>query len=405
MYKYHTILINGHDLYKECRLIPTSKPIVSPPEVKTEYVDLPNEDGSLDYTDSLGYWVPDQSLVKYKNRQGSWEFLVNPDEMAWATMYEKLTQIVTGGKTTVILTDDFFHKWEGRVWINDIKTNEHDNRVTLNYILYPYKKVNSKFTRSIQQDWLWNELFDNTIFYGTFSVDSRYGKWRNLYNPTSEVIYPTIDVAISTKNRLIDKSSIKIDLNNGQWVDTGEKINGNTVYMSDLGSYHIPNGVSRARITFGGYSKLVIMIRSYAESSYDYTMAGQMDVANFPRTTATNYVVQHTRSRQSATKYYEARYEPQNEEHFIEIAYAKDSSSDSNADRGYFYIDESQSIRNKYYGRPHGTCTVGGQTYNLYHGKNKYVPLQPGNNIAYFSLPEDSDSMVSISYDIKGEML
>ncbi len=42
-------------------------------------------------------------------------------------------------------------------------------------------------TRSI--DWLWNELFDNIIYYGTFTVDG--SKARNLINPTAYVLTPT----------------------------------------------------------------------------------------------------------------------------------------------------------------------------------------------------------------------
>ena len=410
MYKYHTILINGHDFYKECRLIPTSKPVVNPPEVKTEYVDLPNEDGSLDYTDSLGYWVPDQSLVKFKDRQGSWEFLVNPDEIAWATMYEKLTQIVTGGKTTVILTDDFFHKWEGRVWINDIKTNEHDNRVTLNYILYPYKKVNSKFTRSIQQDWLWNELFDNTIFYGTFSVDSRYGKWRNLYNPTSEVIYPTIDVAYNPKTF---KVWHKLDLYNGQFIDANTTVSFNQsgkpcdVYKSDAGSYHINNGSSKARITFSGYDKFAVSIRSYAESNYDYMIMGALDY-KIPSNAAYNStnIVTHTRGRSSASYWYTHTFSNLNgEEHFVEIKYRKNGSTNSYDDRGYFLIRKDLLVESQAKESELAKVTINELTYTLKDRNNTNVPLQPGNNIAYFSLPENASSIVSINYDLKGKWL
>lgn len=144
----------------------------------------------------------------------------------------------------------------------------------------------------------------------------------------------------------ICQAYISIDLNEGQWVDSRTEIDGNIVYKSDAGSYHISDGTSRARISFEGYQKIVVQIRSYAESSYDYTMAGNLDIAGYSRTTSTNTVKQHTYARSSATDYYAAVYENiDGGDHFIEILYAKDHSGNSNDDRGYFYIDTAQCVK------------------------------------------------------------
>lgn len=144
----------------------------------------------------------------------------------------------------------------------------------------------------------------------------------------------------------IGQAYISVDLNEGQWVDSGTEIDGNIVYKSDAGSYNIDNGASRARISFAGYQKIVVQIRSFAESSYDYTMAGNLDIAGYSITTNSNTVKQHTKSRSSSTTYYAAIYENiDGEDHFIEILYAKDGSGNSNDDRGYFYIDAAQCLR------------------------------------------------------------
>ena len=42
-------------------------------------------------------------------------------------------------------------------------------------------------------------------------------------------------------------------------------------------NYNVNNGWSKMRITFMGYSEFVVYIRSYAESYYDYTVAGNLD--------------------------------------------------------------------------------------------------------------------------------
>lgn len=139
----------------------------------------------------------------------------------------------------------------------------------------------------------------------------------------------------------IDKF-ITVNGHDGEWIDSGTQIDGNIVYKSDKNSYKLSNGISKATINFCGYTKIVVYIRSYAESSYDYTEAAPLDT-NATRNMRNS--VQTTRSRQSSTQYYKAEYSvPADcEEHFIEIIYSKDSSSDRNDDRGYFYISSSES--------------------------------------------------------------
>lgn len=132
-----------------------------------------------------------------------------------------------------------------------------------------------------------------------------------------------------------------VDTGNGQWVDTGTKVNNNTVYQSDAGSYHINNGTSTATITLTGYQKFVIYIRSYAESTYDYTIAAPLDATAARDGSA----VQTTSGKQSATTYYKAEYTISDQaSHTIQIMYTKDNSQNSGDDRGYFYVAESECV-------------------------------------------------------------
>ena len=127
----------------------------------------------------------------------------------------------------------------------------------------------------------------------------------------------------------------EIELNDGQWVDSGETVNGNTVYKSDVGSYNINNGKSTATITVNGMVLLKLYIRSYAESSYDYTEAFEIDTpANRSKGKFT------TKNNQSNSTYTECIYELDGGTHTIDIMYSKDSSGNSYDDRGYFYIGE-----------------------------------------------------------------
>ena len=59
-----------YDTYETWHLIPTSRPVINPPEVKTKYVEIPGANGKLDLTESLtGYPL-------YDSRTGSIEYRV-----------------------------------------------------------------------------------------------------------------------------------------------------------------------------------------------------------------------------------------------------------------------------------------------------------------------------------------
>lgn len=131
-------------------------------------------------------------------------------------------------------------------------------------------------------------------------------------------------------------SYVEVDLNDGQWVDTGTTVDGHTVYRSDAGSYHVSNGLSRMTVTFEGYTSITAYIRSYAEGSYDYTELGPLDGANIARGAGTN--VLSTSSKQSSSTYYSHTYENDGGKHSFEVIYSKDSSADSDDDRGYVYF-------------------------------------------------------------------
>ena len=152
--------------------------------------------------------------------------------------------------------------------------------------------------------------------------------------------------AISTYNNSISASltvsvvnelpSIYVDLNEGQWVDSGTTVNGHTVYKSDAGSYHVNNGTSTCTVTVKGYSKVTVYARSYAEGGYDYTEVGPLD-GTVSRGSSSN--VLSTKGKPSNTVYYSYPFTiTDTNEHTFQVLYSKDNSGDSNDDRGYFYF-------------------------------------------------------------------
>ena len=93
---------------------------------------------------------------------------------------------------------------------------------------------------------------------GTLSVDALYIGDVKIYPSTPT---PTV---------------FDVDLNN-QWVESTKTLDGYKVYMSNSNQY-VDNGYASMKFKFKGQPDFKIWINSYAESSYDYTIAWNMDV-------------------------------------------------------------------------------------------------------------------------------
>lgn len=169
--------------WDDWHLIPTSRPLVAPPEVKTNYVDLPGANGSLDYTEIL-------SGVKYQNREGTWEFIVENDHQEWHVLYKDLLAFLHGYRMKIKMESDPNYYYFGRMFVEEWVSNSSDRHSTVKfkYIIDPYKYPVST---TGDYDWLWDELqFVNIyeIYYGNFNVNGV--KERNLINPREVDVIP-----------------------------------------------------------------------------------------------------------------------------------------------------------------------------------------------------------------------
>lgn len=149
----------------------------------------------------------------------------------------------------------------------------------------------------------------------------------------------TYDSSISasiTVSVINTSCGVIMDLNNGQWVDSGTTVDGHTVYKSDAGSYNVDNGKSTCTVTVFGYSKVTVYLRSYAEGNWDFAELGPLD-GTVSRGNTSN--VLSTKGKQSSTTYSSYTFEISDDaEHTFQVLYSKDSSTNSSDDRGYFYL-------------------------------------------------------------------
>lgn len=144
--KYHSITIGDKNTWDDWHLVPTSRPLVSPPNVNTSYVTIPGSSGSLDLTEALtGY-------PTYSNRSGSWEFLVMNGYGEWYARYSDIMAYLHGKKLRVILDDDPNYYYEGRFSVASWTSPKDWSRITINYNVGPYKIE----VHGIDENWLWD---------------------------------------------------------------------------------------------------------------------------------------------------------------------------------------------------------------------------------------------------------
>lgn len=107
--------------------------VPTPAEPKTNYIDLPGADGSLDLTEALG-------SVKYKDREFEFTFSVNPsDTMTFDEKVSQVSNALNGRKCNICLDRDDDYYWEGRLSVNKYAQDGYLKQITVKATVRPYK--------------------------------------------------------------------------------------------------------------------------------------------------------------------------------------------------------------------------------------------------------------------------
>ncbi len=167
---YHSLIIGSKNTWADWYLIPSSRPTIAMPEVKTHIVDIPGADWHLDLSTAL------TGDVAYGSRTGSIEFIVdngqlsNYDHKKWHKVYSDIANYIHGRLLDVTLEDDPSFYYTGRLKLNEWKSEAHNSKVTIDYDLSPYKL--EKF--SSLEPWHWDTFnFETGIIrnYKDLKVD------------------------------------------------------------------------------------------------------------------------------------------------------------------------------------------------------------------------------------------
>lgn len=199
--------------------------------------------------------------------------------------------------------------------------------------------IGSRYVRTDAQNiYISNYQYKNRHSGGALTTDNNYAIPNRIYGIKNKRKW----------HRLENVTRLNL-VSHGSWVDSGIEVDGHKVYKSES-SYHVQNAWDTTKIIFKGFRKFQIAIRSYAEGSYDYVLVSTLNndyLATQSSTAAmrnaynnAEYTKAYTRSKQSATNYEIVTFDNlnKNQEYYFYVIYQKDSSQDSNDDRGYFYI-------------------------------------------------------------------
>lgn len=154
---YHGINIGEYNTYTDWKLVPTSRPVVAPPEPQYNFVEVPGMNGALDFTEALGG-------VAYRMREGKWKFLVEHDHPGydWQRVYSDIMNAIHGKLVKVVLEDDPDYYYTGRVSVDEWRSDPDNSYITLTYQLSPYKL----YQYGSLDDWLWDPLdFEYGVIY------------------------------------------------------------------------------------------------------------------------------------------------------------------------------------------------------------------------------------------------
>lgn len=133
--------------WDDWRLVPTSRPVINPPEAKRVEVEIPGADGIIDLTESL------TGETCFKNRVGTIEFLVE-NRKQWFDVYSEILDFLHGEKMKIFLADDLDFFYTGRVYVNEWKSEEKKSLIVIEYNVDPYK-----FERyGSLEEWEWDRF-------------------------------------------------------------------------------------------------------------------------------------------------------------------------------------------------------------------------------------------------------
>ena len=133
---YYSLTFGGvKNTWTDWKLIPSTPPMVPPPEPNTNLVDIPGRRlGPLDLS------LYPFNRITYQRITGSWDFLRDTENInTRKTMYEVIRAWLHGKYTTVSLEEDPNHYYRGRFLVSVPKNGRGPTSISISYDLEPMR--------------------------------------------------------------------------------------------------------------------------------------------------------------------------------------------------------------------------------------------------------------------------
>ena len=218
--KFGTTFGNFHSA-RDLGLYPTSKPVITAPEVQTSEIEIPGRDGKLDMTEAL------DGMPHYFNREGTWEFTSIGREN-WTTAYHRLKNRLHGKKMRIVVDEENDGFYVGRLTVEEPEYDSIKGTAifTVSGDLEPYKYS----LISTLEDWPWNP------FSWSRGIIRNYSHIQiNTYTSEKKVNGLTLPAATIRKKSLTYENPTASDTKWQTYTNTNKLI----IYGSDLPE--IPN--------------------------------------------------------------------------------------------------------------------------------------------------------------------
>ena len=142
------VLFGAKHSFNDWGLFLRERPIISPPSVKTAYVDVVGANGSLDLTETMS------GDVKYSDREITCKFTVKGDRDKWHDMFSTIQDYLHGQKMKIILDSDPAYYYEGRCRVDEWASSKVTSSIVIKAVVNPYKY--ERF--SSLEAWKWDEF-------------------------------------------------------------------------------------------------------------------------------------------------------------------------------------------------------------------------------------------------------
>lgn len=137
--------INGEEVRKnswsDWHAVPSSRPHPQPPEPKTNYVDIPGANGSIDMSEAVA------GHILYQNVKGDIELILRnsyDSDQPWHAVYNDMLDFLHG-KVCKIVFEDLVNPethmgwyWEGRTTVSSITSEKMYTKIKIDYNAYPF---------------------------------------------------------------------------------------------------------------------------------------------------------------------------------------------------------------------------------------------------------------------------